>query len=134
MCARSIVFSFSTFLCFARFPFFSFTQSQLCAYACGLAVFVYWDDFRGLPWARFLPETGDANYVEYHLHLALGICTFFILIFLMISKKIKMKIQNHLKINKNVPVATNHVVSTKISIKNILYFRRSKKDKFSKKN
>jgi hypothetical protein len=44
-----------------------------------------------------------------------------------------MKIQNHLKINKTVPIATNHVVSTIILIKNILYFRPSKKDKFSKK-
>jgi hypothetical protein len=65
MCARSIVFLFLLFSASLDFPFFSFTQSQLCAYACGLAVFVYWDDFRGLPWARFLPEKGDANYVEY---------------------------------------------------------------------
>jgi hypothetical protein len=65
MCARSIVFLFLLFSASLDFPFFSFTQSQLCAYACGLALFVYWDDFRGLPWAHYLPETGDANYVEY---------------------------------------------------------------------
>jgi hypothetical protein len=65
----------------------------------------------------FLIET-----FSYLQHDLLAICTFFILNFLMIFKRIK-----------NLHVANESCCKYKnISIKNTLYFERSKKDKFSK--